>query len=308
MSAGADGDQPQAAPLLVQPVQRHQRGADRVEVVDDVLAAEWPVALVFNGISHAVMMASPQDLEDFAMGFALSEGLIDSPADCRGIEVHYSSGAEGLRPASGADAAAMLAGCEVQLEIASHCMVRLKEKRRALSGRTGCGVCGIDSLRALDLLPEPVPAPAWAQTLSVDRLLAAFEALPARQVLNQRCGAMHAAGWASADGQLREVREDVGRHNALDKLIGALARSGQLEFAAAQTGYASAAPSLATPAGGFVLMSSRASSELVRKCARLQIPVLAAISAPTGLAVELAHQAGMQLWGFCRAPRAHRYA
>lgn len=283
-------------PLAAQRVQRLARGQGVVETVDDVVAAEVPVALVFNGISHAVMMATPQDLEDFALGFALSEGLIDTPADCRGIDVTAASTAAGGLEDElpwGTEA------CEVHLEIASHCFVRLKDKRRALAGRTGCGVCGIDSLQGLDLQPEAVAAPPWLRALSVDTVLDAFGAMPARQALNARAGAVHAAGWALPDGTLADVLEDVGRHNALDKLIGRLARTGRLRFG--EGGVLGAAD-------GFVVMSSRASYELVRKCARLQIPALATISAPTSLAIGIARAAGMQLWGLCRDPRARRYA
>jgi FdhD protein len=232
----------------------------------DQVAAEVPVALVFNGISHAVMMATPQDLEAFALGFALSEGILDSVADCYGIEVQAGAGA-----------------CEVQLEVSSRCFQRLKERRRSLAGRTGCGVCGIDSLAALDLEPTPMPPQAWATQLQ------ALQAMPPLQVLNAACGSLHAAGWATPDGVVTDVLEDVGRHNALDKLLGQLARAGRL----------------GEP--GFVVMSSRASYELVRKCARLNVAALATISAPTALAIQIAETAGLQLWGLCRDPRAVRY-
>ncbi|MFT4190322.1 MAG: formate dehydrogenase accessory sulfurtransferase FdhD [Comamonas sp.] len=316
--SGAHPSPPEAlAPALArQRVQRLARGTAAVETVDDVVVAEVPVALVFNGISHAVMMLTPQDLEDFALGFALSEGVIDTPADCRGIDVvalpacaPATAGAMGTAGAVEAWPAGTGA-CEVRLEIASHCFARLKAMRRALAGRTGCGVCGIDSLQALDLRPEPVAAPGWLAALSADVVLDACAALPGLQALNGRTGAVHAAGWALPDGSLAEVLEDVGRHNALDKLIGRLARTGRLHFGEGSVaGGSRGGPDavLAGPAGGFVVMSSRASYELVRKCARLQIPVLATISAPTSLAVGIARQAGMQLWGFCRDPGARRY-
>jgi len=248
----------------------------------DAVAAETPVALVFNGVSHAVMMATPSDLEDFALGFALSEGLIDSPADCYGIELRC----DGVAGGGDLEAPAV----EVHLEIASRCFARLKERRRSLAGRTGCGVCGIDSLQALDLLPEAVPQPAWLQGLDARTVLAAFDGLAALQPLNRAVGSLHAAGWALPDGLLTDVLEDVGRHNALDKLLGRLAAAGRL----------------GEP--GFVVMSSRASYELARKCARLGVPALATISAPTSLAVRIAAQAGMRLWGLCRGPRAVLYA
>jgi len=255
-------------PLLLHTVRRFP--ADLLET--DQIAAEVPVALVFNGISHAVMMATPQDLEAFALGFSLSEGILDSVADCYGIEVQASANA-----------------CEVQLDVSSRCFQRLKERRRSLAGRTGCGVCGIDSLSALDLEPAPMPPQAWAAQLQATTVLRALQAMPPLQVLNAACGSLHAAGWARPDGVLTDVLEDVGRHNALDKLLGQLAQAGRL----------------GQP--GFVVMSSRASYELVRKCARLNVAALATISAPTALAIQIAQTAGLQLWGLCRDPRAVRY-
>ncbi len=250
---------------------------------DDILAAEVPVALVFNGISHAVMMATPCDLEDFALGFALSEGILGDAAECRGIEVQ----------AVVADAAGLPEGLhaiEVHLEISPRSFERLKGRRRSLAGRTGCGVCGVESFAALDLAPRPVAPREWIERVDLDAVLDAFAALPARQRLNAAAGAIHAAGWAPLDGVLSEVLEDVGRHNALDKLLGRLARAGRL----------------GEP--GFVILSSRASHELVRKCARLGIAALATISAPTALGVRVAELAGVRLWGLCRAPRGVLYA
>jgi len=243
------------------------------QAVNDRIAAEVPIALVFNGISHAVMMATPADLEAFALGFALSEGLLDSRTECHGIDV--IANAEGV---------------EIQIEVAAAAEMRLKEKRRSLVGRTGCGLCGIDSLKQLDLLPEGVAPAGWVSDLQASTVLRAFAQLPSMQPLNAQTGAHHAAAWVTPDGQVTTVMEDVGRHNALDKLLGqrALDRLANNE--------------------GFIIMSSRASYELVRKCARLGVPVLATISAPTTLAVDIAKQAGMQLYGFCRGEQAVRYA
>ncbi|ATG93842.1 formate dehydrogenase accessory sulfurtransferase FdhD [Paracidovorax citrulli] len=295
---GEDGEGDEAAaapvpePVVARAVQRHAgvsgdlpaaTGAtpeDALAWLDDAVASEVPVALVFNGLSHAVMMATPTDLQAFALGFALSEGLIDTPADCRGIEVFSRSG-----PQAGGGGVA----CEVHLEIATRCFARLKERRRALAGRTGCGLCGIDSLQALDLVPERVRARPWAAALPAGVVLRAVAAMPALQVLNAAAGALHAAAWATPEGELTDLLEDVGRHNALDKLIGRLTLQGR------------------SGEDGFVVMSSRASYELVRKCARLDIPLLATVSAPTSLAVDLAAQAGIALWGLCRPPRAVRY-
>jgi len=260
------------APLSRNQVQRQPDGL----LLSDTLAAEVPVALVFNGISHAVMLATPQDLEAFALGFALSEGILDNASQCYGIEVV---------PVQLERSAAL----EVQLEIATPCFARLKDQRRSMAGRTGCGVCGLDSLQALDLAPPRMPALPWVRTLPVATVLRAVEAMAPLQVLNAACGSLHAAAWATPDGDVTLLMEDVGRHNALDKLLGTLARSGRL----------------GEP--GWVLMSSRASHELVRKCVRLQVPLLATISAPTDLAVAMAQHAGLQLWGLCRAPRAVLY-
>lgn len=253
------------------PVQR--LGAPTARRDTDVIAAEVPVALVFNGISHAVMMATPSDLEAFALGFALSEGLLTDRSECRGLDVLASP-----------------AGVEVQLEVASEAAARLKDRRRTLAGRTGCGLCGIDSLRQLDLHPERAARPAWVDTLPAVVVLRAFAQLPGLQPMNALTGAHHAAAWVTPQGEVTAVMEDVGRHNALDKLLGLRAQERR------------------DNGEGFVAMSSRASYELVRKCARLGVPVLATISAPTTLAVDIALEAGVQLYGFCRGDQAVRYA
>ncbi|SDZ96849.1 FdhD protein [Variovorax sp. YR216] len=250
---------------------------------NDTLAAEVPVALVFNGISHAVMMATPADLESFALGFALSEGFIDHVRDCRDIEVRVVDAADSGLPEG-------LDGIEVRLDISPRCFERLKGRRRSMAGRTGCGICGVESFAALDLAPSPVARRAWIDRVDLPTVLRAFASLPARQVLNAEAGAIHAAGWSTLNGELTDVLEDVGRHNALDKLLGTLARAGRLSEP------------------GFVVMSSRASHELVRKCARLGIAALATISAPTATGVQVAQLSGLRLWGLCRAPRGVLYA
>lgn len=250
---------------------------------DDTLAAEVPVALVFNGVSHAVMMATPQDLEAFALGFALSEGILDTASDCRGIEVVSISARDAGLPDG-------MPAIEVQLDISTRSFERLKDRRRSLAGRTGCGICGVESFAALDLTPLPLPPRDWIERIDLATVLRAFDALPPRQTLNREAGAIHAAGWATVQGDLVEVMEDVGRHNALDKLLGHLAQTGRL----------------GEP--GFVLMSSRGSHELVRKCARLGLSAMATISAPTAMGVRMAELTGLRLWGLCRAPRAVLYA
>ncbi len=272
------------------PLSRHavhvfgERGLAPEGVVrDDTLAAEVPVALVFNGVSHAVMMATPQDLEAFALGFALSEGILDTAADCRGIDVHTVDARDAGLPEG-------MPGIEVQLDISTRSFERLKDRRRSLAGRTGCGVCGVESFAGLDLAPQRVPPREWIERIDLATVLRAFAAMAPRQVLNAEAGAIHAAAWATVEGELTDLMEDVGRHNALDKLLGKLARAGRLEEP------------------GFVLMSSRGSHELVRKCARLGIAAMATISAPTSMGVRMAELSGLRFWGLCRAPRGVLYA
>ena len=246
------------------------RSGQRVPVTEqDMLAEETPIALAYNGISHATMLASPTDLEDFAVGFSLTEGIVDAARDVRDIVLNVSED-----------------GVVIDIEIATACMARLKTRRRALSGRTGCGLCGVETL------PEvlrPV-APVTAETIMrLADLLAGMHAMRRAQALHGATGATHAAAWITAQGALHAVREDVGRHNALDKLIGALAREGT-----------------AAGAGAF-LVSSRASFEMVQKTAAAGCPILAAISAPTGLAVRLAQSSGVTLAGFMRGDDATLY-
>ena len=167
----------------------------------DWLAEEVPVALVFNGISHAVMLASPADLEDFALGFGLSEGLLAHPAELYGVDLEQ-----------GAD------GIEVHMEVAAACEMRMKERRRTLAGRTGCGLCGTDSLAQVKPCLRAAPAVATSPA-AVTR---AQRELRMHQAMQQLTGAAHAAAWCGLDGAVRLVREDIGRHNALDKLIGAM--------------------------------------------------------------------------------------
>nr|WP_233833085.1 formate dehydrogenase accessory sulfurtransferase FdhD [Paraburkholderia sp. ZP32-5] len=247
---------------------RRHRGA-AVETVTDHVGQEWPVALVFNGISHAVMMCTPRDLEAFAVGFAISEGIVERGSDIQDIEVEWHDHGE-------------LPHAEVHLQVVQQAFVALKQKRRALSGRTGCGVCGIESIDLLDLKPERVPDTGFLQRLAPDAIARAARALPEHQALTRLTGGLHAAAWCDAAGAIRYAFEDVGRHNALDKLIG------QLVLTRADT------------RDGFVFLSSRASYELVRKAARVDVPMVATISAPSSLAIAIARQAGVRLVSFCR--------
>ena len=229
---------------------------------DDVVE-ECPVAMVYNGVSHVVMMATPADLEDFALGFSVTEGIVGGPQELRDIEV--------LRREQ---------GIELQMTIASGAFAALKQRRRNMTGRTGCGLCGAESLD--QAIPEPHPVSAQ---LSIDHkaLARAAAALDGQQPLKNLTGAVHAAAFCDPSGEVLLLREDVGRHNALDKLIGALQAS--------------------APGDGFVLVTSRASYEMVAKTARANIALLAAVSAPTSLAIAQAEAAGLTLVGHVSGER-----
>jgi FdhD protein len=260
-AAGAAAAQ-EPAGFQIRPVVRH-RGSGHGAGHDSV-AEEMPLALVVNGISHVVMMVTPRDLEAFAVGFALTEGLVDSRAQIYDAEPRMHARA-----------------AEVELTVAQAAFQRMKGQRRALAGRTGCGVCGIESLALLDLAPERM-APAALPADPGAAIARAAAELPGQQALMRETGGVHAAAWCALDGAIQAVFEDVGRHNALDKLIGHLALRGT------------------DLRGGFVFMSSRASYELARKAARVGIPMLATISAPSSLAIDIAARAGLKLVSFCR--------
>ena len=267
-------------PTGTRPVERLQAGRREPHV--ETLAEELPVALVYNGISHAVMLASPADLEDFALGFSLSEGIIDSPDDLLDIEILPADLGESVALAGTTER-----GLSVELKVTLRCFMRLKERRRTLAGRTGCGLCGTESLAEA---VRPVGREAACIEIEARALERAMAALPSHQHLQKATGAAHAAAWCAPDGEVLTLREDVGRHNALDKLIGALARAGT------------------DPATGFVVVTSRASYEMVYKAAHAGFGLLAAVSAPTGLAVRAAEAAGLVLAGFVRGDRAVAYS
>lgn len=229
----------------------------------DTVVVECPVALVYNGISHVVMMATPEHLEDLALGFSLSEGILRGPAQLLSLDVVHEE-----------------AGIQVLLNITNEPFSRLKARRRNLTGRTGCGLCGIESLEAVSVDPPRVEAELRCTHKAIDT---ALTNLAAKQTLKQATGGVHAAAWCSIAGEILYLREDVGRHNALDKLLGKLAGS---EHEA-----------------GFVLLTSRIGYEMVTKAAACQVPLLAAVSAPTSLAVELAQRANMSLVGFVQPGR-----
>ena len=235
------------------------RRAGSVAQAEDWLADEVPVALVFNGISHAVMLATPLDLEDFALGFGLTEGLLARPDELYGVEVVEDA-----------------AGIRVEMEVASACFARLKDKRRSMAGRTGCGLCGTESLDQVE--PPLCPLARSTTPLSPPAIAAALREMPSRQALQQRTGAVE----RTPGRGVRLVREDVGRHNALDKLVGAMVESGL------------------DPRDGFCCITSRASVEMVRKAVAAGITALIAVSAPTARAVDTARRAGLALAGFAR--------
>jgi FdhD protein len=254
-----------AAPVTAAAV--NVRGGINGAPGQDWVAEEVPVAMVYNGVSHAVMMASPCDLEDFALGFSISEGILEKPAQLFSIEIKSTP-----------------IGVEVDMHIAGDCYARLREQRRNMVGRTGCGLCGTESLAHV----ARAIARVQTQPLPVDEAVqAALHSLKHHQPLQLQTGATHGAAWCDSLGRIIQAREDVGRHNALDKLIGArLREGGDKAFEK-----------------GFALISSRASFEMVQKSASVGITTLVAVSAPTALAIREARESGMNLIGFARPGR-----
>lgn len=227
------------------------------------LAVEMPVNVVYGSVPYAVMMLSPADLEDFAYGFSLTEGIVETSEEIRETVVEPGDG-----------------GLRLLVELAPGRFRQHLARKRAISGRTGCGVCGIDDLAAL---PLARPRSGKGPDVAVSAIERALEALGDRQALNRETRAVHAAAWARLDGSLVAVREDVGRHNALDKLIGALMRD------------------TIDPDTGFLVITSRCSFEMAEKAAAFGISVLVAISAPTSLAIERARLHDMTLCAIARS-------
>jgi len=240
------------------------------EAATDKVAVEVPVALSYNGVSHTVMLASPADLEDFALGFSLTEGIIATPREMRDVEVELSE-----------------KGVVVKMVIASERFETLKDRRRSMAGRTGCGLCGADSL---DQVVRPLPPVSATARFTPEAIQLAAKDMGGWQALQRETGATHAAAWFDPSGKIHAVREDVGRHNALDKLIGALART-QADFAA-----------------GAFLVTSRASYEMVQKSVAAGVGLLAAVSAPTAFAIEKAEGWNLTLAGFVRPGSAVIYS
>ncbi len=234
----------------------------------DELAVETAIALVYNGIAHTVQMCSAQDLEDFALGFSLTEGIVDKVSDIYTIELVPSCH-----------------GVELHIELPNRCFERLKRARRALAGRTGCGICGAQSLEHVTRELSIVEDTTQLSYQAVEKALGAFRD---HQVLNQQTGSMHGAAYLNAEGDIVVIREDLGRHNALDKLIGHCLKN--------------------KLSGGAILVSSRASFEMVQKVIAANVGTLLAISGATSLGVELAEQHNVTLAGYCRAGRMNVYS
>jgi FdhD protein len=250
----------QLTPVITLPRMRVAR--DAFSAGERVVPEETPIALTYNGSTHAVMMASPADLEDFALGFSLSEGIIQEPADLMSMEIVEHR-----------------LGCEIRMWLSDRCGETYQVRRRALAGPVGCGLCGVESLAEA---VRPVRSVRSSLRLEPHAIVAAMAGLSGAQRLNQESRAVHAAAfWRSGEGVVA-IREDVGRHNALDKLAGTLARRSQ------------------SSSEGVVLLTSRVSVEMVQKTARLGAPILVAISAPTALAVRVAEGCGITLLAVAR--------
>ena len=230
-----------------------------------VIAEEMPVAFSFNRLAHAVMMATPADLEDFARGFSLNEHIVTAPSEIEEIEIVPLEGG---------------AGIELRMWIPAARLAVLELRRRRIAGPTGCGLCGLESLQeAIGRPGEPV---GEGRVLDAADVMHAMASLRPAQRLNRETRAVHAAAFYRPEDGLVALREDVGRHNALDKLAGAMAVSG------------------ADPASGILVLTSRISVELVQKAQRMGAPILAAMSAPTALAIRTAQRAGITLIAVAR--------
>jgi FdhD protein len=239
------------------------------DVVTADLAEEVPIALVYNARPYTVVMATPLDLEDLAVGFSVTEGIVEHAAKLERVDIVRANH-----------------GIEIQIELSATDADRLAERSRTLVSRTGCGLCGVETIQEALRMPEKLP---HSLDTTLDALYLAVHALGQKQPLNSQTNTVHAAAWANRFGELLVVREDVGRHNALDKVLGALDRA-------------------STPIkDGFVVVTSRASYEMVQKAAIYGVELVAAVSRPTGLAVRYAEFAGVTLVGLLRGQTANVY-
>ncbi len=255
---------------------------DALTTAMDDIAEETAIALVYNGISHVVMMSTPKDLYDLAIGFSLSEKIVDDANEILDIS-----------------ATKQALGIEVNITISNRAVWRLKQQRRNMTGRTGCGLCGAESLQqAMKNQQSTIAdekknkqAPRELSELTNVAIQKAVLDLQAHQPLQQMTGAVHAAAWCDESGNIQLIREDIGRHNALDKLIGALNAS-----------------NIVINHSSFLLISSRASYEMISKAHVAGISLLVAVSAPTALAINIAKNTGMTLVGFARNGRHTIYS
>jgi FdhD protein len=247
---------------VIRRVDRYRHGEH--EQASDAVTEEVPVAMIYNDVPFAVMMVTPLDLDDFALGFSLSEGLVAKPEELQSVDVNQR-----------------LEGIELAMRVASDTVLQRagSSGERLLPGRSGCGLCGARLLEDAVRHPAPVDNGPRVESAALERVL---DALSTAQPINGATGSVHAAAWADVDGAIVLVREDVGRHNALDKLIGAMVKAG------------------IDPARGFLVVTSRASYEMVTKAASAGITLMAAISAPTALAIHLAESTHLTLVGFAR--------
>ncbi|MCJ8299759.1 MAG: formate dehydrogenase accessory sulfurtransferase FdhD [Pseudomonadales bacterium] len=243
--------------------------SDQLRPLEDLVVEEVPVALVYNGISQAVMMTTPCDLQDFAIGFSLTEGIIDNLQQIFDIQLTQHA-----------------AGYEIALQISGQKMQQLKQYKRSMTGNSGCGLCGMESLSTAIRPGKIVNSAALPDAAAIQ---SAISSLPSWQPIQAATGACPAAMWCDMQGNKLLVREDGGRHNAFDKLIGAMAANN------------------VSSEQGFAVISSRASYEMVHKASFLQCPTLVAVSAPTSLAITQAKQLNINLIGFARSGRHNIY-
>lgn len=270
MKTGAHIDNLQTVSAGIRP--QHVRCWPQKPVQYDSVIEEVPVALVYNGVSHAVMMATPTDLKAFAVGFSFSENIIRATQDVYDLDI-----------------IAQAQGIEVHIQLSQRQQHTLRERKRNLMGATGCGICGTESLAMLTHgMSEMTTRKAHPTLISDSAIQKAVARLQQKQQLQQMTGGAHGAAWCSLDGTIEYLLEDVGRHNALDKLIGTLLLNN-------------------IETDGFILTTSRISYEMTQKSIGYGAHTLVGLSAPTSMAIETAQQYGLHLVGFARRGRHTRY-